>query len=84
MSNVKITAFTKVLCQDCLRVRDYTEARHEGEESCECGGDFCACEFCTESINALFAGKRKAKDIGCYNDIEEWNEKDGKNNKGGV
>lgn len=69
--------FTKVLCQDCLRVRDYTKARHMGDEQCECGGDFCGCPDCVHTINALLAGERSAEDIGCNNDIGEWNEEDG-------
>ena len=39
-----------VLCQDCLKVKPYTDARHDGDEPCECGGDFCGCPFCQETI----------------------------------
>ena len=30
----------RVLCQDCLRVVDFTESRHLGDSKCVCGGDF--------------------------------------------
>ena len=35
-----------VLCQDCLAVAEYTDARHNEEEFCQCGGQFCGCEAC--------------------------------------
>ena len=84
MSNQLVKPFTKVLCQNCLCVRDFTEARHIGEELCECGGDFCGCDFCASGINALRAGKRKAADVGCKSDIDLWNERDGIRATGGA
>jgi len=66
-----------VLCQDCLRVREYTLAKHLGDEPCECGGDFCGCDACIKTINSLVAGKRKAHEVNCENDITAWNPQDG-------
>ncbi len=67
----------KVLCQDCLKVKDFTDERHNGEEACECGGDFCGCEGCIETINDLLAGKRSAEELDTQCDIEHWTEQDG-------
>lgn len=69
---MKTLAYTKVLCGDCLRVREFSESRHKGEELCECGGEFCGCEECTDTINALLDGKRKAAEIGCQTDVAVW------------
>ena len=67
----------KVLCGDCLKVVDYTDKRHEGIDLCECGGEFCGCEDCIATINALISGKRMAKEVNCQNDITEWSEQRG-------
>lgn len=48
----------EVLCQDCLRIRPYSDARHNADEQCECGGDFCGCKSCIEKIAGLRASKR--------------------------
>ncbi|MGF1702510.1 hypothetical protein L4D09_19635 [Photobacterium makurazakiensis] len=37
-----------VLCQDCLAVKSFTAARHNADEQCKCGGDFCGCDHCQE------------------------------------
>ena len=74
MSQVIYLNNVKVLCQDCLRVKDFTNDRHSGAEKCECGGDLCGCPECVETLNALLAGKRKAGEIGCLVDIKEWSE----------
>ena len=50
-----------MLCQDCLRVRPFTEAGHAGDEPCECGGDFCACLSCKGTAEQLAAGCRDAR-----------------------
>ncbi|MGL5267594.1 MAG: hypothetical protein ACRC9E_15465 [Plesiomonas shigelloides] len=68
---------TEVLCQDCLRVRAYTVARHNTDEQCQCGGDFCGCESCAETISGLRAGKRLASELGLRSDVESWNAHDG-------
>lgn len=69
--------YEKVLCQDCLRVRDYTHERHNEIELCQCGGQFCGCPSCVDTINALISGKRKADEVGCTRDLNSWNEQDG-------
>lgn len=58
-------------------MKGFSIARHEGEEQCECGGDFCGCPNCSELLGALIAGKRKASETGCRVDIEEWTEEHG-------
>lgn len=42
-----------VLCQDCLAVKEYTDARHINEEKCECGGDFCGCYGCNKEAEEI-------------------------------
>ncbi|WGH28514.1 hypothetical protein 13VV501A_gene0017 [Vibrio phage 13VV501A] len=45
--------YDRVLCQDCLRDESFTEAKHEGDILCECGGEFCGCTSCMNTLNAL-------------------------------
>jgi len=42
-----------VLCQDCLKAKPYTDKRHDSEEQCECGGDFCGCDSCNQDADRL-------------------------------
>jgi hypothetical protein len=42
-----------MLCQDCGFVAPFTQAGHEGDEHCRCGGDFCGCPGCVASIAVL-------------------------------
>lgn len=46
-----------VLCQDCLAVASYTEARHVGDEKCTCGGEFCGCASCNQDASRLQGGE---------------------------
>lgn len=68
---------TEMLCQNCLRVRPYTQAGMEGVERCICGGEFCGCCTCHDAILQLRAGKRKAQDVGTNSDVEKWSPEDG-------
>lgn len=52
-----------VLCQDCLRVLPYTDARHQEEEFCTCGGQLCGCSGCNETVSLLLAGVRSPSDL---------------------
>lgn len=61
-----------VLCQDCLRVRPYTAARHNGEDRCQCGGEFCGCEDCRLTIARLQAGHLTAAATGLRCDLDAW------------
>ncbi len=47
-----------VLCQDCLRVQLYTDALHQTEGSCSCGGDMCGCGGCHQDASRLMVGVR--------------------------
>lgn len=67
----------KVLCLDCLKVKDFTYERHLGKELCECGGEFCGCEECMHTVKMLKKGYRKADEIGCMNDVKYWTEDKG-------
>lgn len=70
-----------VICQDCLKVVDYTEQRHAVEELCECGGEFCGCGGCQTGARKLLLGNRNAQDIGLQEGFEilDWSPE-----KGGV
>ena len=70
--SVKLKPYEKVLCNQCLRVRDFSDAKHNFEELCECGGIFCGCASCTDAMNALFAGKLKAGEVGCNINLKSW------------
>ncbi|KDN27991.1 hypothetical protein VFDL14_01605 [Vibrio fortis] len=61
-----------VLCQDCLKLKPYTYARHCSEELCECGGDFCGCPHCQITIEGLLVGETKAAILGTQCDIHGW------------
>ena len=58
----------KVLCQDCLAVRSYTDRRHLGIDRCNargnCGGEFCGCYACQETARDLKNGIRDGKALG--------------------
>ncbi|EGQ8112607.1 hypothetical protein NB622_03500, partial [Vibrio parahaemolyticus] len=34
------------ICQDCGIITPFTAERHNEDEFCECGGQFCGCDFC--------------------------------------
>lgn len=34
------------VCQDCDNIVPFSADRHNDVESCECGGQFCGCNFC--------------------------------------
>ncbi|PFG56152.1 hypothetical protein ATG66_2478 [Vibrio sp. ES.051] len=44
-----------VLCQDCLKVSIYSDARHNEDELCSCGGQFCGCSFCNAEAKQIVA-----------------------------
>lgn len=66
-----------VLCQDCLCAREFTAARHDGDELCECGGDFCGCGSCQNLYRKLIKGQRKASELGTNTDIWRWSSERG-------
>lgn len=49
-----------VLCQNCLRVRPYSDALHQNEGSCSCGGDMCGCPDCNEIADKLLSREFQA------------------------
>ncbi|TOG40353.1 hypothetical protein [Vibrio parahaemolyticus] len=44
-----------VLCQDCLKVSIYSDARHNEDELCTCGGQFCGCSHCNAQAEQIVA-----------------------------
>lgn len=38
-----------VICQDCGDAQPFSVARHDGDELCDCGGDYCGCLCCNEN-----------------------------------
>lgn len=72
----------KVLCQNCLAVRSYTDRRHLGIDRCNargnCGGEFCGCFACRETARDLKKGVRDAHALGLVgDDLDFWNAKRG-------
>ncbi|WP_132980986.1 hypothetical protein [Vibrio crassostreae] len=67
-----MTSNKQVLCQDCLKLKPYTYARHACEEPCECGGDLCGCPDCQRTIEGLLDGETKAAVLGTRSDIRGW------------
>ena len=68
-----------VLCQECLCVRPYTDARHMAEERCDCGGEFCGCLYCECGVAILRAGIRSGAALGLTDkgDLAFWCEETG-------
>ena len=62
----------KMLCQNCLCVRPYTDEGHTEEVLCECGGVFCGCPSCERTIELLESGVRDAATVGTHGDVIEW------------
>ena len=42
-----------VLCQDCLKVSIYSDARHNEDEFCSCGGQYCGCSHCDSQAQEI-------------------------------
>ncbi|HCE2054011.1 TPA: hypothetical protein NGS83_003920 [Vibrio parahaemolyticus] len=42
-----------VLCQDCLKVSIYSDTRHNEDELCSCGGQFCGCSSCDSQAQKI-------------------------------
>lgn len=73
-----MTIGNQVLCQDCLRVKPYSDARHMNVERCVCGGDFCGCAACNDTILGLVIGVRSSEVLGVRGPIREWTPNEGK------
>lgn len=71
-----------MLCQDCLRVRPFTQNGHEGRERCECGGTFCGCADCEFTAELLMTGERDRYVLGLSTKIVNWTAKDGIEHQG--
>ncbi len=42
-----------VLCQDCLKVSIFSVARHNEDELCACGGQYCGCSGCDQQAREI-------------------------------
>lgn len=68
----------KVLCQDCLCLRSFSDRRHDAIDRCgNCGGEFCGCPSCQSTIKLLKKGCLDSDLLGLTFDIESWNAKRG-------
>ena len=61
-----------VMCTDCLKQMPYTDERHEGEELCDCGGEYCGCCNCLNTLKQLKKGETKKEILGTVKDINSW------------
>jgi hypothetical protein len=74
----------RAICGNCLRAPQFStmaqlQAAHEAQFNCVCGGEFCACPGCLDSLIKLENGARGNVDgIGCY--VHSWTAQDGVNN----
>lgn len=59
----------KCLCQDCLKVYSYTDARHNEDEFCSCGGQLCGCLSCNEKSIVFINIKSKPDRIKLFNEL---------------
>jgi len=67
----------EMLCQDCLRVLPFDQAGHDEDYFCRCGGQWCGCKGCQETIARLRAGEWRGSMLGLTVDLRDWSEKDG-------
>jgi hypothetical protein len=65
-----------MLCNSCLRVAPFTDAGHSGDIVCDaCGGDWCGCGLCLDTVAALRAGR--FDEAGLLKPISFWCEETG-------
>ena len=43
-----------VSCCDCSAIAEFTAAKHNEEEFCKCGGQWCGCGGCQDEAKKLF------------------------------
>ena len=43
-----------VQCGDCLAIAKFTVEKHNEEEFCQCGGQWCGCGFCQDFAKRIF------------------------------
>ncbi|HHQ4468359.1 TPA: hypothetical protein ACSPZQ_002193 [Aeromonas veronii] len=75
LSVIRISFF--VLCQGCLRTSICSKEKQYGMESCQCGGQWCGCANCHETISALLSGERDQNKLGLQVPISSWSPVDG-------
>jgi len=61
----------KCLCQDCLKVYPYSDARHNEDEFCSCGGQLCGCSDCDHTANSFINIATKSARIDLYNSLSK-------------
>jgi hypothetical protein len=75
--DTKIEGDRMVLCQACLAVSEYTDAKNNEDEFCQCGGQWCGCDWCNIAIARLRAGERQRDRVHTQVDIDFWCEATG-------
>lgn len=70
LSVIRISFF--VLCQGCLRTSICSKEKQYGMELCQCGGQWCGCANCHETISALLKGERDYNELGLQVPISSW------------
>lgn len=70
LSVIRISFF--VLCQGCLRTSICSKEKHCGMELCQCGGQWCGCANCHETVSALLRGERDQNALGLQVPISSW------------
>ncbi|WP_429211325.1 hypothetical protein [Aeromonas veronii] len=75
LSVIRISFF--VLCQGCLRTSICSKEKQYGMELCQCGGQWCGCANCHETISKLLKGERDCNKLGLQVPISAWSPVDG-------
>lgn len=70
LSVIRISFF--VLCQGCLRTSICSKEKQYGMEFCQCGGQWCGCANCHETISQLLSGERDQNKLGLQVPISSW------------
>ncbi|PKQ80120.1 hypothetical protein AOX56_12765 [Aeromonas sobria] len=75
LSVIRISFF--VLCQGCLRTSICSKEKQYGMEFCQCGGQWCGCANCNETVSALLKGERDKNKLGLQVPISSWSPANG-------
>lgn len=60
-----------MLCQDCLAISPIENDALNGKKHCVCGGEWCSCYDCQETIFLLRIGVRDPRRLGLQDHITE-------------
>lgn len=67
------------LCQECLRVWEFSDWETAMQATCTCGGQICACPKCYRRIQSLHSHRWEATQLGLPAGVVllHWDSRDG-------